>query len=92
MTIDEMLSDDLDDLLTFRLYLAGLQGGEAAGVDATEALEACDRLIARLGAQRWIAVRGAEAEGRDLERSAASLEEAKRAARAVIAAKIDARG
>jgi len=90
MTIDELLTPDLDDLLTFRLYLAQLQDDQRPRVvSAADALAACDALIARLSTQRWIAVRGAESDGAGHTTIAASLDTAKAKAYAVMRAKID---
>jgi len=90
MTLDELLTPDLDDLLTFRLYLAQLQDDRRPRVvSAADARAACDALIARLSTQRWIAVRGAESDGADLTMIAASLDAAKAKAHAVMRAKID---
>ena len=90
MTFDELLTPDLDDLLTFRLYLAQRQDDQRPRVvSAADALSACDALIARLSTQRWIAVRGAESDGADLTTIAASLDAARASAHAVMRAKID---
>jgi hypothetical protein len=63
MNIDELMAEDLDDLLTFKMYLSSTSSNESTTVTATDAVSACDALIARLSVQRWIAVRGAESQG-----------------------------
>jgi hypothetical protein len=90
-SLDELLTPDLDDLLTFRLYLAQLQDrGRLKTVTASDALHACDGLVARLSAQRWIAVRGAEADGADTQTLSEGFEQAKANAREMLQAKIAA--
>lgn len=88
MTLDDLLTPDLDDLLTFRLYLAHVQDPSRPPVAVQDALAACDRLTARLAAQRWIAVRGAEAAGADPETIEHDLTAAREHAREVIRGKI----
>lgn len=90
MTIDELLTPDLDDLLTFRLYLAQMHSGQPGPVTAAEAVAACDNLLARLSAQRWIAVRGAEQGGESPAEINSYLEQARAKARAKIEARIAA--
>jgi hypothetical protein len=63
MNIDEIMAEDLDDLLTFKMYLSATGANESPTVAAIDAVAACDALIARLSVQRWIAVRGATSQG-----------------------------
>jgi hypothetical protein len=63
MDIDEVMAEDLDDLLTFKMYLSSTRSNESSTIAASNAVAACDALLARLSVQRWIAVRGAQSQG-----------------------------
>jgi len=89
--IDDIMAQDLDDLLAFKLYLAALQAGEELPVAAKDALAACDGLVARLSVQRWIAVRGAESEGEPAAGLEARHVELVESARSFMKARLDDR-